>query len=297
MRIPTKSQHMRTTRHLRTLLMAVTTALAVTACRGNEPAPSHATVTCALGTYRAAAQNICISGNCGDGKIDQGEICDDGNRISGDGCSPDCSSVETCGNGVLDEAIGEVCDDGNLAAGDTCCGDCRPCPALAGPVATEPPRDSLPDTRPCSAPLAEAPATEPVPTPAEAPGTPAEAPGTPPDPAPMMPLVPTLAQAPETPQVPTPAQAPATPQVPEVSVEASEPPDVPISWIEASDAPTRRSARRSRSRRSRSRDRERLDIADLEHTNMLLQQALEIERQQHEELQERVNRRRTDDLD
>lgn len=294
MQIPTRSQYMRTTRHLRTVLTAVTMALAATACRGNEPAPSHAAVTCALGTYRAAAQNICISGNCGDGKIDQGEICDDGNRIAGDGCSPDCGSVETCGNGVVDEAIGEVCDDGNLAAGDACCVDCRPCPALASPAVTEPPRDSLPDTRPCSAPLAEAPATTPVPTPAEATATPpvaapAEALGTP--------TVPTLAQALATPPVPTPAAVPRTQQVPVPTVEVSAPPDVPISSIEAADAPTRRSARRSRSRRSRARDRDRPDIDELEHTNMLLQQALENERQQHEELQERVSRRRTDELD
>lgn len=306
MQIPTRSQHMRMTRHLRTVLTAVTMALAVTACRGNEPAPSHATVTCALGTYRAAAQNICISGNCGDAKIDQGEICDDGNRIAGDGCSPDCGSVETCGNGVVDEATGEVCDDGNLAAGDACCGDCRPCPALASPVATEPPQDSLPDTRPCSAPPAEATATPPVPTPAEATAmppvpAPAEATVTPPVPmqaeAPAMPLIPALTQATATPPVPTSAQATATPQDPGLPVEASAPQDVPISSIEAVDAPTRRAARRARSRRTRSRDRERQDIAELEHTNLLLQRALETERQQHEELQELVNRRRTDELD
>lgn len=306
MRIPTRSQHLRTTRHLRPVLTAVTMVLAVTACRGNEPAPSHATVTCALGTYRAAAQNICISGNCGDAKIDQGEICDDGNRIAGDGCSPDCGSVETCGNGVLDEATGEVCDDGNLDAGDACCGDCRPCSGLAGPAATEPPRDSLPDTRPCSAPLAEATVTLSVPALAEATVTPqvpapAEATVTPQVPtsveASAMPPIPALAQAPAMPPVPTSAQAPATPQDPALPVEASEPPDVPISSIEAVDAPTRRAARRARSRRSRSRDRERQDIAELEHTNMLLQQALETEREQHEELQEFVNRRRTDDLD
>jgi len=258
MRIPTRSQHMRTTRYLCTVLTAVMMALAVTACRGKESAPSRAALTCPLGMSRAAAQDICISGSCGDGNISQGEACDDGNHIAGDGCSPDCGSVEMCGNGVVDEVVGEVCDDGNLAAGDACCGDCRPCPALAGPVATEPPRDSLPDTRPCPASLAEKPAT---------------------------PDVPTLAEAPATPDVPTPP------------VEALATPDVPMPSVEAPDAPTRRSARRSRSRRSRSRDREHSDITELEQTNMLLQQSLEAERQQHEELQERVSRGRTDELD
>jgi cysteine-rich repeat protein len=53
-----------------------------------------------------------------------GETCDDGNRASGDGCSADCLSDESCGNGVLDAAAGEVCDDGNRRSGDGCSADC-----------------------------------------------------------------------------------------------------------------------------------------------------------------------------
>ncbi len=45
---------------------------------------------------------------CGDGVIDAGEACDDGNRADGDGCSSDCSSNESCGNGRIDP--GEECD-------------------------------------------------------------------------------------------------------------------------------------------------------------------------------------------
>jgi cysteine-rich repeat protein len=62
---------------------------------------------------------------CGDGMIDPDETCDDGNRASGDGCSADCLSDETCGNGVLDSAVGEACDDGNTAGGDGCSADCQ----------------------------------------------------------------------------------------------------------------------------------------------------------------------------
>ena len=33
--------------------------------------------------------------NCGNGIIDEGEQCDDGNRMSGDGCSKYCMEEET----------------------------------------------------------------------------------------------------------------------------------------------------------------------------------------------------------
>ena len=59
---------------------------------------------------------------CGNGVVDPGEACDDGNTQSGDGCSADCSSTEVCGNGVLDP--GEACDDGNTQSGDGCSADC-----------------------------------------------------------------------------------------------------------------------------------------------------------------------------
>ena len=43
---------------------------------------------------------------CGDGVVDAGEQCDDGNFVGGDGCSATCSVV--CGNGLVD--AGETCD-------------------------------------------------------------------------------------------------------------------------------------------------------------------------------------------
>ena len=67
----------------------------------------------------------CTIERCGNGILDQGEICDDGNNISGDGCSANCLSTETCGNGVVDIALGERCDDGNNTDGDGCSADCR----------------------------------------------------------------------------------------------------------------------------------------------------------------------------
>jgi cysteine-rich repeat protein len=62
---------------------------------------------------------------CGDGVIGKGEVCDDGNTVDGDGCSADCKSDETCGNGILDVAAGELCDDGNTLGGDGCGEDCK----------------------------------------------------------------------------------------------------------------------------------------------------------------------------
>jgi cysteine-rich repeat protein len=70
---------------------------------------------------------------CANGVIDdkfgagdrRNEACDDRNKIPGDGCSADCKSKEVCGNGILDFTVGEVCDDGNVVAGDGCSADCR----------------------------------------------------------------------------------------------------------------------------------------------------------------------------
>ncbi|WP_438017612.1 lamin tail domain-containing protein [Sorangium sp. So ce315] len=67
------------------------------------------------------------SGICGDGAVDAGEACDDGNNADGDGCSPTCQLEEPpeprCGDGALDP--GEGCDDGNTKNGDGCSAACE----------------------------------------------------------------------------------------------------------------------------------------------------------------------------
>ncbi|WP_420578558.1 MopE-related protein [Ekhidna sp.] len=60
---------------------------------------------------------------CGNGYVDEGEICDDGNTVSGDGCNDTCTSDETCGNGIVDPC--EECDDGNTTSRDGCSGMCE----------------------------------------------------------------------------------------------------------------------------------------------------------------------------
>jgi cysteine-rich repeat protein len=84
---------------------------------------------------------------CGDGVLDPGEQCDDGNNSSGDGCTALCQIVcgwtctcvpgapcwcvpggtciigGICGDGLL--GANEVCDDSNAMAGDGCSADCQ----------------------------------------------------------------------------------------------------------------------------------------------------------------------------
>ncbi len=61
---------------------------------------------------------------CGNGTVETGEQCDDGNKQSGDGCSATCQNEtpENCGDGTVD--AGEECDDGNTAGGDGCSATC-----------------------------------------------------------------------------------------------------------------------------------------------------------------------------
>src|ERR1043166_3853095 len=66
------------------------------------------------------AQDACKPDDCGNGRLDPGEACDDGNAIAGDGCSAHCQSKEVCGNNITDTAVGEQCDGGS-----NCSSDCR----------------------------------------------------------------------------------------------------------------------------------------------------------------------------
>jgi cysteine-rich repeat protein len=107
----------------------------------DDDGPIPSSRSCGNGTIDDALE-VCDDGNqtsgdgcnanctsdetCGNGVTDDTEVCDDGNQSSGDGCSDDCASDETCGNGVIDLAKGEVCDDSNTAPGDGCGANCQP---------------------------------------------------------------------------------------------------------------------------------------------------------------------------
>ncbi len=66
--------------------------------------------------------NLCNLPACGDGIVQAGEECDDGNDLDYDGCSNDCR-LPACGDGILQE--GEECDDGNLSNNDSCINECK----------------------------------------------------------------------------------------------------------------------------------------------------------------------------
>jgi len=90
---------------------------------------------------------------CGNGIIEAGEGCDDGNTVSGDGCSSTCvpeagwncptagkacKRIEFCGDGIVSLDIGEQCDDGNTVGGDGCSPQCTIEPNYVCPTAGKP---------------------------------------------------------------------------------------------------------------------------------------------------------------
>jgi cysteine-rich repeat protein len=68
---------------------------------------------------RAVAKRACI--RCGDGIPEPGEQCDTGGQTTT--CDADCTTV-ACGDGIVNTAAGELCDDGNEQSGDGCSSTC-----------------------------------------------------------------------------------------------------------------------------------------------------------------------------
>jgi len=64
-----------------------------------------------------------MPGICGDGAVDEGELCDDANDINTDDCLDTCQFA-SCGDGVAQDEI-EACDDGNADDFDGCTNDCQ----------------------------------------------------------------------------------------------------------------------------------------------------------------------------
>lgn len=63
------------------------------------------------------------SKTCGDGKVQSGEQCDDGNDVDTDQCTNKCKKA-TCGDGIVRTGV-ETCDDGNTDNGDGCESNCQ----------------------------------------------------------------------------------------------------------------------------------------------------------------------------
>ena len=66
--------------------------------------------------------NITKEPECGDGIVEVGEECDDGNTDNQDGCLNTCISA-SCGDGYV-HLNTETCDDGNDSNYDDCRNDC-----------------------------------------------------------------------------------------------------------------------------------------------------------------------------
>src|SRR5262245_22052467 len=111
--------------------LSVAVAVAVSACQ--PPSPGKACgdgwcrdeMSCKIASVDGAPpREMCVvPGVCGNGVLEPelGELCDDGNTESGDGCSSDCRSDERCGNHVVDHEAGETCDPPALGQCDDHC--------------------------------------------------------------------------------------------------------------------------------------------------------------------------------
>ena len=83
-------------------------------CLDGTPLPDGDPCTTAAGETGACRGGTCTPVACGNGVVDAGEDCDDGNTIPGDGCETDCTW--SC-------ALDADCDDGNSCTGAETCPD------------------------------------------------------------------------------------------------------------------------------------------------------------------------------
>ncbi len=104
----------------------------ITALAGPAVAPKRArrlvgVVITAVALSAAAAAWALLGGVlCGNGRVELGEECDDGNPANTDGCTA-CHWAR-CGDGVVRGGV-EECDDGNTRDGDGCSSSCLTCRA------------------------------------------------------------------------------------------------------------------------------------------------------------------------
>ncbi|MFA6523040.1 MAG: DUF4215 domain-containing protein [Candidatus Peribacteraceae bacterium] len=97
-------------------------------------------VAAALASSSNSSSVSAGSMTCGNGSIEGTEQCDDGNKVSRDGCSATCKLEATisgrCGDGYLVKP--EFCDDGNTYAGDGCSANCSIEKGYICPIVSEP---------------------------------------------------------------------------------------------------------------------------------------------------------------
>jgi len=122
----------------------------ITALCGNNLEEGFETCDAGPGGSATCSPTCSRTQVCGDGFRDFPETCDDGNSVSGDGCSSNCGAVEMgyacgsfggpciaiCGDG--NQTAAESCDDGNVANGDVTACDSACTPELGPTAETEP---------------------------------------------------------------------------------------------------------------------------------------------------------------
>ncbi|MCB9749641.1 MAG: DUF4215 domain-containing protein [Myxococcales bacterium] len=95
----------------------------VTCDEGQAPIPA-ARCDAVAPDARADCLRQCVSLTCGDGLLDPGEECDDGDEADDDACTTACRPAR-CGDGLVQVGV-ELCDDGNTDEGDACTASCGP---------------------------------------------------------------------------------------------------------------------------------------------------------------------------
>lgn len=94
----------------------------VVACTATNPCAAGQ--TCTSGT----CVDVTVAPVCGNGKMESGEECDDGNKADGDGCSSSCLLENGfCGDGIVEKLLGEQCEPAtfNKALPYHCTATCR----------------------------------------------------------------------------------------------------------------------------------------------------------------------------
>jgi cysteine-rich repeat protein len=104
------------------LCNGVETCGATHVCVPGTPSVDGTACTLATGEAGSCRGGLCASAACGNGTLDTGEECDDGNLINTDACLASCRNA-TCGDSYVYAGV-EDCDDGNAVAGDGCESDC-----------------------------------------------------------------------------------------------------------------------------------------------------------------------------
>jgi len=92
------------------------------ACTTVDPAFLGGTALCGATCSAWELSTCTTAADCGNGIVDDGELCDDGSNMGGEGLCVACQAIQTCGDGTRNGT--EECDDGNLVDGDGCQADC-----------------------------------------------------------------------------------------------------------------------------------------------------------------------------